>query len=181
MHPTKDVSCYYFRLILATTLKVLVAGKLLGSRANSPVLHYVRRKVVRCRRTLPFDPVHVSIALGRGFLTVEPVGEPRVDIEFHALTRQAALELLYRLAVYVEGDGVLIVQKGVVVKVFGRIEGELRGLGVGLFAVGVGSEQDLAGWVVVDLDVYLALEVRRRIEKKPVIEDGAYGTLRRAA
>jgi hypothetical protein len=126
-------------------------------------------------------PVHVDVAIEVGFFAAQPLGERGVDVELHGLVRQAALELFHRFAVYQEGYRVLIVGKGVVVKVLGKVEGELRGLGVGLFAARVGGEQDSARGVVVDLDVYLALEVGRLVAEEAGDGGGAFGTLMRAA
>jgi hypothetical protein len=47
-----------------------------------------------------------------------------------------------------------------------EIEGKPLFFGVGLLAASVGGEENPARGVVEDLDVYLALEVRRVVEKE---------------
>ena len=84
--------------------------------------------------------IHINVAFGVGLLAAQPFGKPRVDVELRSLLRQTTLELSHRLAADVEGYGFFIVEEGVVVEIFGRVEGLIRGLRVGLFAVRLGGE-----------------------------------------
>jgi hypothetical protein len=78
-------------------------------------------------------------------------------VDLHRLAGQAVFVPFQQLVIHIEGNEVLVVEKGVVVEVFGGVEGEFRDLGVGLLATSAGSQQDLAGGVIVDLDIYLTL------------------------